>query len=47
MLTGDRLETALNVGNSTKILTPNMQVCYCNFKTVSEAREILFNHLKI
>ena len=41
MLTGDKQETALNIGNAVKLLSTNMQLLYCNFKSIEEAREVL------
>lgn len=41
VLTGDRQETAINIGYSCKLITPDMNILVCNFDTHFEVKEFL------
>ncbi|KAJ2992991.1 hypothetical protein HDV02_002716 [Globomyces sp. JEL0801] len=47
VLTGDRQETAINIGFSCKLLTPDMNLMVCNHDTHFETKEFLEKKLEI
>jgi magnesium-transporting ATPase (P-type) len=46
MLTGDKLETAINIAKSCNLIQPGFQVLECAEKTMSEVKETLVMHRK-
>jgi phospholipid-transporting ATPase len=47
VLTGDRQETAINIGYSCKLITPDMKMMICNEQTHAETKKYLENQLRL
>jgi phospholipid-transporting ATPase len=46
VLTGDKQETAINIGCSSKVITPSMEVLICNEDTLEDTKKNLESSLK-
>lgn len=47
VLTGDRQETAINIGFSCKLITADMPLIICNFETLESTKEFLLQRLSM